>query len=431
MSGAYPTVRLRHLAQFNPAVPEAVASDPDNEWPLLPMEQIGNFAQPTVTQQRSYKTLSTGYSYLEQTDVAYAKVTPCFENGKGLIGADLDGPVFATTEVTVLRPNPGMSQRFLAYIMQSEDFRTAAIASMTGAGGLRRVSERDMKNFRVPAPDLSVQSEIADYLDHETAEIDSLIRHLNQMKDLLSERTNTIWTGRARQVACGFSSIKVRYLVSSLVDGPFGSALTSAHYSDEGAPVVRLGNIGRIDFRLEPRAYIPSDYAMTLKSHEVRPGDVVIAGLGDATHPLGRSAVVPEEFGHGIVKADCYRARPNSRVTPEFLAWSLSSEISADSFKEESRGSTRARLNLAIVLRTAIAVPDLATQRAITDEFAQTRYQSKLAHQSLESAVRLARERRAALITATVTGQIDVTARNKPAAEQLEDDIAQGLHREN
>jgi len=118
-------------------------------------------------------------------------------------------------------------------------------------------------------------------------------------------------------------------------------------------------------------------------------------------------------------------------VTPEFLAWSLSSEISADSFKEESRGSTRARLNLAIVLRTAIAVPDLATQRAITDEFAQTRYQSKLAHQSLESAVRLARERRAALITATVTGQIDVTARNKPAAEQLEDDIAQGLHREN
>ncbi len=42
----------------------------------------------------------------------------------------------------------------------------------------------------------------------------------------------------------------------------------------------------------------------------------------------------------------------------------------------------------------------------------------------------LARERRAALITAAVTGQIDVTARNKPAAEQLEDDIAQGLHRE-
>ncbi|KHE75502.1 hypothetical protein AS25_01455 [Kocuria marina] len=42
----------------------------------------------------------------------------------------------------------------------------------------------------------------------------------------------------------------------------------------------------------------------------------------------------------------------------------------------------------------------------------------------------LARERRAALITAAVTGQIDVTARNKPAAEQLEDDVAQGLHRE-
>ena len=45
--------------------------------------------------------------------------------------------------------------------------------------------------------------------------------------------------------------------------------------------------------------------------------------------------------------------------------------------------------------------------------------------------MQLACERRAALITAAVTGQIDVTARHKPAAEQLEDDIAQGLHREN
>lgn len=50
---------------------------------------------------------------------------------------------------------------------------------------------------------------------------------------------------------------------------------------------------------------------------------------------------------------------------------------------------------------------------------------------SIERSIALAKERRAALITAAVTGQIDVTARHKPAAEQLEDDIAQGLHREN
>lgn len=50
---------------------------------------------------------------------------------------------------------------------------------------------------------------------------------------------------------------------------------------------------------------------------------------------------------------------------------------------------------------------------------------------NIATSIALARERRAALITAAVTGQIDVTARNKPAAEQLEDDIAQGLHREN
>ncbi len=78
----------------------------------------------------------------------------------------------------------------------------------------------------------------------------------------------------------------------------------------------------------------------------------------------------------------------------------------------------------------AIPVPLPETQNAKLRILSRASEQHALLEKDISAAISLARERRAALITAAVTGQIDVTAKNKPAAEQLEDDVAQGLHRE-
>ena len=78
-----------------------------------------------------------------------------------------------------------------------------------------------------------------------------------------------------------------------------------------------------------------------------------------------------------------------------------------------------------------VVVPPFDEQRHIGETITAAVKSQDDFRSEIHRAVALARERRAALITAAVTGQIDVTARNKPAAEQLEDDIAQGFHREN
>ena len=78
----------------------------------------------------------------------------------------------------------------------------------------------------------------------------------------------------------------------------------------------------------------------------------------------------------------------------------------------------------------AIPVPLPETQNAKLRILSRASEQQALLEKDISAAIDLARERRAALITAAVTGQIDVTAKNKPAAEQIEDDVAQGLHRE-
>ena len=321
--------------------------------------------------------------------------------------------------LTRIRPDVSLiDPRFLNYWTGSHQYWDQVYSNRI-VSTIENLSAGRIADFSLVLPNTESQRQIADYLDHETAEIDAFIADLAMTRALTQERLVSEWA-RLFEEAMTAPLTQIRHTVTSLVDGPFGSGLTSAHYADDGAPVVRLGNIGRNRFELQPRVYISQDYAAELKAHAVRPGDVVIAGLGDVNHPLGRAAVVPLEFGEGIVKADCYRARVNQRVSAEFLAWSLSAPQTSDSFREMSRGSTRARLNLAVVAAANIPVPERDAQDRLVVSYEVANATAESALQEIDAAIELAKERRAALITAAVTGQIDVTTRKTPAVDNIQ-----------
>ncbi|MFF0176032.1 restriction endonuclease subunit S [Micromonospora profundi] len=100
----------------------------------------------------------------------------------------------------------------------------------------------------------------------------------------------------------------------------------------------------------------------------MKPGDLLIAGLGDERNPVGRACIAPENLGPAIVKADCFRARLDERrVTHRFAAWALSSALLSDQVAAMSRGSTRTRINLDVVREIRIPVPNPEEQRRIAD----------------------------------------------------------------
>ncbi|MET8525611.1 restriction endonuclease subunit S [Micromonospora sp. NPDC005172] len=165
-----------------------------------------------------------------------------------------------------------------------------------------------------------------------------------------------------------YPQVPLRRFIQEITDGPFGSSLTSSHYSDEGARVIRLGNIGAAHFRNTDAAYIPFDHYRQLLRHQVLPGDLLIAGLGDERHPVGRSCVAPENIGPAIVKADCFRARlDETRLTHRFAAWALSSSFVTDQVVALARGSTRSRINLDVARDVGLPVPPLQEQRRIAN----------------------------------------------------------------
>lgn len=299
---------------------------------------------------------------------------------------------------------PELVPEYLNYQFKS---MTAEFKSLNMGSTHQTIYQKDAARLHVLVPPLDEQRAIAEYLDRETARIDKLIAEQHRLIEMLRERRDSVWAARFETAGCLGRPITVRRVIESIVDGPFGSSLTSAHYSDEGARVIRLGNIGVNKFKDGDAVFIPTAYAEDLKVHAVEPGDVVVAGLGDDKMPLGRAAVVPE-LGPAIVKADCYRLRPSEQVSPAYLAWVMSAPQTRSQIMLLARGSTRARLNTKVVQQVGIPLPDRDTQDAlVAQSAAETAKIDRLIIEA-ERFIELSKERRSALITAAVTGQIDV-----------------------
>ncbi len=147
----------------------------------------------------------------------------------------------------------------------------------------------------------------------------------------------------------------------AITDGPFGSNLKSDHYTNSGARVIRLQNIGDGYFRDE-RSYISLEHFYALRAHEVRTGDLVVASLGDAPP---RASLVPLLADPAIVKADCIRVRLSSHVDHRWVLYTLMSPQTKGVAARSIKGVGRPRLGMAQIRALLVPVPPLTEQRRI------------------------------------------------------------------
>lgn len=343
-----------------------------------------------------------GIASVEPGDVLFGKLRPYL--AKSWL-ADRDA--YASTELLCLRPRPHVDPGWLSYVVNSHRFVQWAVATSDGAK-MPRTSWERLQDFPIEVPPKHTQRVVADYLDRETARIDALVAAKRRLLALLKERTWLAFGARVSRCKSGRPT-QLRRVLRSLIDGPFGSSFSSNDYSDSGAAVIRLGNIGFSRYRDTQQAYIPLRLYAVLRAYAVVKGDLLIAGLGDDRNHAGRACVAPD-LGPAIVKGKCFRGRVDeSRANAEFLALLLSSPLGAEAINMSGRGSTRSMINLELVKSTVVSLPAPADQEAIA---AETRSdQAKLSSMTgvLTRQLQLLEERRQALITAAVTGQLDLS----------------------
>ena len=310
-----------------------------------------------------------------------------------------------STGFAVLHPDrERLDSRYLGYFCESAPFIDSIVARSVGVS-YPAINASEVADMPVDLPPLEEQRRIADFLDTETTRLDRIAdRRLRQLEHLAERRWSHF---ESLVVEAGATPIPVRRTLRRLTDGPFGSAFSSDDYTTEGAVVVRLGNIGFAEYRAESQARIPIALFEQLKRHRVHDGDLLIAGLGDAVNHAGRACVAPD-LGVAIVKGKCFAATVDNAVADaKYLALLFSSPIGRSTF--ETRGSTRQMINLEIVRSALIPLPSLPVQGTIVEESLKTEQLRTAAAASITRSVELVRERRRALITAAVTGELDVT----------------------
>lgn len=182
--------RLRHIATLNPSKSEVAAIDSATEVSFLPMEAIGEDGSLALDRTRAIAEVSTGYTYFREGDVTIAKITPCFENGKGAVMRGLvQGVGFGTTELIVVRPQENVTtSAYLDWVFRTRPFRALGEGAMYGAGGQKRVPDDFVRDFAIGIPPMGEQAQIIAYLDQILASFDALSSEAQSAIALLAER---------------------------------------------------------------------------------------------------------------------------------------------------------------------------------------------------------------------------------------------------
>lgn len=186
-------IRGRFVLSVNPPSHRARRLNDSDEVSFVPMEAVGEYGGLNLDRTRPLDEIGAGYTAFEEGDVIVAKITPCFENGKGAIAHGLkNGVGFGTTELHVLRTRERIDKQFLFYLTISHTFRMLGESEMYGAGGQKRVPPDFAKDFRIPLPSLEEQEAITRFLDTKTAQINELIAKKRQLVDKLKEKRQAL-----------------------------------------------------------------------------------------------------------------------------------------------------------------------------------------------------------------------------------------------
>lgn len=183
------TCRLKFTSKLNPRKSASGYAAADVEKVVfLPMECVTADGKVDQSNRERICDLWKGFTYFAKGDVLVAKITPCFENGKGALVSELETDIgFGTTEFHVIRAGRKILRQFLYLITVSYRFRGIGERFMTGAAGQQRVSEQFIADFPIALPPPDEQQEIVNNVQFEVGNTETLIAKYIRELDLLAE----------------------------------------------------------------------------------------------------------------------------------------------------------------------------------------------------------------------------------------------------
>ena len=411
--------KLKYGVTINPSK-EDVDKDSIELIVFLPMEKVGEDGKIDCSIMKPISELYNGFTFFHKNDVIVAKITPCFENGKGAILNKLATDYgFGSTEFHVLRAKKNINALFLYYVTKSEVFMKVGEAFMSGAAGQKRVPTNFISDFPLVSPRIEAQNAIANYLDRKTAEIDELIAQKERLIELYEEEKTAIinqavtkgidpdvrlkdsgidWLG---EIPEGWEVKKLKYMVTDIITGKTPPSSNAKFYNGD------VNWFAPGDFNSEIELFDSkkkiTDYAVEASGMKIFPEHtILLVGIGATVGKMGITKCTGtsnQQINAIIVKEDI--------INPHFALYFLLSFKTA--IIRLANAATLPIFNQSQTKSFEIFIPDIDDQTAIVHhiETQTTRINAKIA--KTKRIIELQKEYRTALISEVVTGKIKVT----------------------
>jgi type I restriction enzyme S subunit len=319
-----------------------------------------------------------------------------------------------------IRMKPSFKPELAWYVMNNDLARLQFDLLSNSTTGLANLNGTMVGQIVVPVAPLTEQTAIAAFLDRETAKIDGLVLEQRRLMDLLKEKRQAVishavtkglnpkapmkpsgieWLG---DVPEHWEVRSVSSLTTKITNGFVGP--TRGILVDQGVRYLQSLHIKQNRIRFNTPYYVTEEWSNEKDKSILEEGDVLVVQTGD----IGQVAVVPKEFAGCNCHALIILAPRREEVSGEWMSWVLNSDYGFHCLQSIKTGALHPHLNCGNVKFLKMPLPPVDEQAGIVKFITDRLDEFDTLTAEAQRAIDLLQERRTALISAAVTGQIDV-----------------------
>jgi type I restriction enzyme S subunit len=251
-----------------------------------------------------------------------------------------------------------ISNKYLFHVLSS-DFVIRQIGKESKGGTQKFVSLKVLRGLQIPLPPLETQKKIAVVLEKAA----QLRKDCQQMEQELNSLAQSVFMDMF--IGNDYPLVKLEDLASkrkhALSSGPFGSALSSKHYTENGVLVLRGLNTTKGKINLTKTKYVSKEKAEELKRSKLTVGDIVIIAVGTS----GFAISIPDGFPEAVMSQNFNKISPDfSLIVPKYLEFAINSPFVQHQFSREITDTVRTFLSLTKLKSVEIPLPPISKQKA-------------------------------------------------------------------
>ncbi|MFV8596823.1 restriction endonuclease subunit S [Ralstonia pseudosolanacearum] len=368
LPGDWRLSKLSDIADINPG--RTKPESEDDEVSFLAMGDVSEEGRVIGRQTRNYQDVAKGFTSFVENDVLVAKITPCFENGKGALATNLLGGIgFGSTEFHVIRAKEGDTlPSFLHFHTRDESFRKSGERNMVGSAGQKRVPADFLREYKIALPPIREQQKIVAILTTVDDKLEVIACQIEATHTLKRGLMQTLFSqGVGTQDADGRWVPHTNFKDSELGTTPTswqilpqgdvatfhnGRAYKLSEWEEDGTPVIRLQNLTG-----SGEKYYYSN--LKLPAHQyVEKGELLYmwsASFGPHIWSGDRAI-----YHYHIWKVEC-----GEHLDQRFMYYSLATLT--ETMRGKMNGSTMAHLTKAGMEKQLMVVPSLSEQKRIAE----------------------------------------------------------------